>query len=142
VGSRSRSRRGSRRRTSTSQRKAVIESSPRRRLSCAYWVRYCVRKPGLGGYAAVMSDRQKCSDCSDFMPNDDTAANRRSGLVMKGSPVRVRRLAPAGLALRRALRAPVAAVREGVGVPSGRLRARLNPSRRRRRGRLGAFWGP
>jgi hypothetical protein len=37
-----------------------------------------------------MSDRQKCSVCSDFMPHDDTAANRRSGLVMKGSPVRVR----------------------------------------------------
>ena len=37
-----------------------------------------------------MSDRQKCNVCSDFMPLDGTTANPWSGLVMKGSPVRVR----------------------------------------------------
>ena len=68
-------RRALRPRTSTSRR------SPGPTRSCPYQVRQWD--------TAVMSDRYKCGVCSDFVRHDRTVANRRGGLVMKRSPVRV-----------------------------------------------------
>jgi hypothetical protein len=67
-----------------------------------------------------MSDRQKCNVCSDFMPLDGTTANPWSGLVMKGSPVRVR-----ASALRKALQTAPA----GCGPRGRRAGARRAPRR-------------